>query len=288
MNCETTRQYLGAYFDGEVPLQVRREVEAHLAACPGCTHELASIRDLATRLAPAGPVVVPEGLWSAIERRLDGPAETVPARPGRFVLLRRYALAASVLVAVGLGAWALLSFGDGASVSRASTVDFSMLLDALPNDAVTAFEKFLSHYHARQVQPVEAKRTASQLDFDIPESLPGGFRLESAYTLRFGNESGAAAMYVRNGEFLGAIFHRPVHREEFGTHKDYECVIGKHRGHAVVVGEWKLVHVTDETTCHCVLSKLNENSELPAVLMAVAPRAGSAPSFPQVEGDHGR
>ncbi|MCK6485901.1 MAG: hypothetical protein L6R00_17375 [Phycisphaerae bacterium] len=203
---------------------------------------------------------------------MDGPVEVAPAGPRRFVLLRRYALAASLLIAVGLGAWAFFSFGDGASVARASTVDFGMLLDALPHDPVAAFERFLSHYHARQVQPAEAKRASSQLDFDIPESLPGGFHLKAAYTLRFGDESGAAAKYTRNGEFLGAIFHRPVHREDFGTHKDYECVIGKHRGHAVAVGDWKLVHLTDATTCHCVLSRLDEQEDLPAIMSAVAPR----------------
>lgn len=272
MNCQSARQHLGAYFDGEVQPQLRREVEAHLLACPGCAQELVSIQDLATRLAPAEPVHVPEGLWSAIERRLDEPAEAAHASPRSFTYLRRYALAASVLVAVGLGAWAFFSYGGGASVARASTVDFGMLLDALPDDAGAAFEKFLSHYQARRVPPSEAKQAARRLDFDIPESLPGGFKLETSYVLRFGDEPGAAAKYSRNGEFLGAIFHRPVYREDFGTHRDYECVIGKHRGHAVAVGEWKLVHLTDATTCHCVLSKLDERKDLPAVMNAVAPR----------------
>jgi hypothetical protein len=51
----------------------------------------------------------------------------------------------------------------------------------------------------------------------------------------------------------------------------------------VKVGEWRLVHLTDRTKCHCsgachcvltcqcVLSKLNEDTELPNVLAAVTP-----------------
>ncbi len=272
MNCEVAKEQLGAYFDGEVPPDLRREVEAHLAGCPTCAHELMSIRQLATRLAAAEPIVVPEDLWDAIERRLDDSVEATSAGPSRFMMFRRYALAASVLLTVGLGAWAFFSLGGGTSVASASTVDFGILLDALPHDAATAFEKFLSRFHARKVPPAEARRATAQLDFDLPESLPGGFHLEAAYTLRFGDESGAAAKYSRNGEFLGAIFHRSVHPEDFGTHRDYECVVGGHRGHVVAVGEWKLVHLTDATTCHCVLSRLDEQKDLPAIMSAVAPR----------------
>lgn len=287
MNCHSARESLGAYLDGELPVEARATIETHLAGCPACTSELEFMRSVTASLAESVATQVPTQLWSEIERRLDRPDQRGSTARNRFLRVRRYALAASVLIAVGFGAWAFLSLGGGASVARASTVDFSMLLDALPNDAVAAFEKFLNRYNARPVLASEAKNSAPQLDFEIPAMLPGGFRLEKAYTLRFGDETGAAARYSRNGEFLGAIFHRPVHREEFGTHKDYECVIGQHRGHAVAVGEWKLVHVTDATTCHCVLSKLNENSELPAVLLAVAPRAGSAPSLPHGENEHG-
>lgn len=273
MNCHLARESLGAYVDGELPVEARATIDAHLAGCPACTSELEFIRSVTASLAESTAIQVPTQLWSEIERRLDRPVQREPIPRNRFVRVRRYALAASVLIAAGLGAWALLPLGDGASVARASTVDFSVLLDALPKDAVAAFEKFLNRYNARPVLASEAKSSVPQLDFEIPALLPGGFRLERAYTLRFGDETGAAARYSRNGEFLGAIFHRPVHREEFGTHKDYECVIGQHRGHAVTVGDWKLVHVTDATTCHCVLSKLEDRSELPAVLKAVAPRS---------------
>ncbi|MBK8270645.1 MAG: hypothetical protein IPK83_21010 [Planctomycetes bacterium] len=120
---------------------------------------------------------------------------------------------------------------------------------------------------------MEAKKIASHLNFEIPPELPGGFRFEMSHILQFGGETGVAARYSRDGEFLGAIFHRPIQREEFGTHKDYECVVGKHRGHAVTVGEWKLVHLTDATTCHCVLSRLDETTELPPVMAKIAPNS---------------
>ena len=127
-------------------------------------------------------------------------------------------------------------------------------------------------YDAEKCSPHQAKRYAPELNFDLPVGLPGGFRLETVYLLRFGDQPGVAATYGRSDEFLGVVFHAPVRQENFGMHKDYPCVIGKHRGHKVSVGEWRLVHLTDPTTCHCVLSRLNEYDELPPVMAAVAPR----------------
>jgi hypothetical protein len=52
----------------------------------------------------------------------------------------------------------------------------------------------------------------------------------------------------------------------------------QHRRHKVPVGEWSLVHLADPATCHCVLSRLDESTDLPAVIAAIAPCADfSAP-----------
>ena len=75
MDCERIREQLGAYLDDEVSKDARREVEAHLNACPECTTELDSLERVAEGLAPQEPVAVPDTLWSAIEQRLDGDIE---------------------------------------------------------------------------------------------------------------------------------------------------------------------------------------------------------------------
>jgi len=180
----------------------------------------------------------------------------------------RSAMAAAVVFAVGIG---LLAATLSAPEAQASTVHFEVLLDALPLDARKAFRKFLLLYDAKEIAPAAAADLAPDLNFALPGVLPGGFRLQQVYALRFGEQPGLAASYDRDGEFLGVIFHQPVRVEQFGTHKDYDCVVGKHRGHEVKVGDWRLVHLTDPTTCHCVLSKLSDTTGLPEVLAAVAP-----------------
>lgn len=269
--CDDIQEHLGPYFDGELSPDERAEIEAHLTGCPACGSELEEIRLLADALAPSAPTQVPTDLWSSLERRLDA-FDNRRRRAGprllRFPPRLRLATAAAIVLAAGLGLLGLLSHEPTAA---ASDINFAVLLDGLPFDAPQAFAKFVAQYAGKRSTPSEARQYAPTLNFSTPDELPGGFRLQEVFTLRVGPHPGVAARYDRNGEFLGAVFHPPMCRERMGSHKNYPCVIGQHCGHKVQVGDWKLVHLTDPTTCHCVLSRLDEQRELPAVLTAVAP-----------------
>lgn len=275
MCCEQIERQLGRYIDDELSPERRQEIEAHLAFCSSCQTELEELRGLTRRLAMPTPISMPDTVWRGVEHRLDGAEKTdSAARPHRRFVRGtvRWAVAAGVFIAVGVGLFTLSSVDTPA---RASSVDFSVLLDALPLDARKAFTKFLIRYDARPTTPVAAKRFAPYLNFETPEELPGGFRLASVYTLRIGGQRGVAAAYERDGEFLAAVFHPPMEHERFGGHANYPCVIGAHCGHKVQVGAWKLVHLTDPTTCHCLLSRLDEKSEIPAVMASIAPQRPS-------------
>ncbi len=271
MFCEQVEPELGRFVDGDLSVLERAGVESHLEQCANCRAELKELRELAGRIAESRNVEVPDSLWVRIERGLDqvqrGRA-ALGTRRIQLLRLRPWAIAAAIVLLVGLGLFRISSLEPSA---RASTVDFGVLLDALPLDAQKAFRKFLVRYDARPTTPIATKRIASDLNFDTPAELPGGFRLQSVYELRIGGTKGIAAAYDRDGEFLAAVFHRPMKHENFGSHENYPCVIGEHCGHKVQVGEWKLVHLTDPTTCHCLLSRLDEVTELPKVMAAIAP-----------------
>ncbi len=285
-NCENVKEWLGPYLDGEVAPAVREEIETHLSRCRACMEECEELRAVAAAVAEPLVVGVPPSLWEAIENRLVHPrtvrypfSNVVRSRP---VLL----LAASVAIVVGLGLFTLPWVRDGGSRVQAATVDFGALLDSLQGDVRAAFDRFLAKYDAKEAALTEAKRVAPGLSFDLPGVLPGGFELQAMYVLRFGDAPGVAARYGRSGEFLGVVFHPPVLREHFGTHKDHSCVVGKHRGHKVPVSEWALVHLTDPTTCHCVLSRLDEATELPAVMAALVPAIANVPGHDDLHHDH--
>ncbi len=275
--CNDIHEHLGPHFDGELSPDERAEIEAHLTGCPACGSEIEEIRLLADALAPSAPTQVPTDLWSSLERRLDAlDPPTADRRHTDPRLLRfpprlRLATAAAIVLAMGLALLGLLSHEPTAA---ASDINFAVLLDELPFNAREAFATFVAQYAGKRSTSSEARRYAPTLNFSTPDELPGGFRLQEVFTLLVGPHPGVAARYDRNGEFLGAVFHPPMCRERTGSHKNYPCVIGQHCGHKVQVGDWKLVHLTDPTTCHCVLSRLDEQRELPAVLTAVA--AGSS------------
>lgn len=274
MECGDANEQFGSLIDGACPPEVRESLDEHLLDCQACRAELEALRATTGGLAGPSDVEVPAGLWPAIESRLDSPESTTSARVRR--RRRPWAIAAGVVLAIGMGTAAIHWSGGRSGEAVAAPINFGALLDALPLDAERAFREFLTLYDARSIAPPEARRHAPQLSFNIPDDLPGGFRLTGVYALRFGDAPGVAARYKRGEEFLATIFHQPVQPEDHGTHRDLPCVVGEHRGHKVEVGVWALVHVTDPTTCHCILSRLGESSELPPILAAVAPGLGDS------------
>ena len=281
MTCDTHREQLGLYVDGELGADEIADVEGHLAYCADCAAELSALRDIARDLGPQDEIAVPETLWSAIDARLSEPAKPAvrfspasPAAPGRRLRGPLWALAAVVTLAIGLG---IIGSSLTGSKVEASAVDFSELLDAVEVDPQAAFQTFIRTYAGRPASSAEAKRYARELNFDIPEVLPSGFKLGEVYLLEFGGSPGIAASYYREDEFLAAIFHQPAKEVSRCTHKNCKCMIGKngtckckHRA-----GRWKMVNTTDRSTCHCVLSRLDEEKEVPAILRAVAPDSTS-------------
>lgn len=269
MACEEIKERLGVYFDGEVPPEDDARIRKHLAVCAACSAEIDDLRMFSESLAAEGEIEIPEELWPSIERRLDAPGRHIGKRPFwlRFPIGVRFATAAAIVLVAGAIGFGLFSWDRAAS---ASEINFSVLLDGLPFDVDDAFRRFVEQHKGRKSTVEQAREFASGLNFAVPLELPTGFRLKDLYILRIGSQPGVAARYDRQGEFLAAIFHPPVRKEDFGSHKDYECVVGQHRGHAVSIDGWTMVHVTDPTTCHCVLSRLGQ-SELPPILRAVAP-----------------
>ncbi len=289
MDCDAVRDNLGAYLDGELAPERREELAAHLAECPGCADELDALRRLAADLAAPTEAEPPPALWDAIERRLDAANET--GRPSRrlLVLRRPAAIAAGLVLAVGVGLIGKLLIGPGAVPAAASTIDFSVLLDGLASDAPSAVDAFLTRYEAQAVSAAEARRAAPKLMYDVPDELPGGFRLQDVHVLRFTDKTGIAARYARGEELLMTFAHPPAAEKGFGRHREGPCVVGQRTCRQVQVGPWRLVRLEaptmcgcrqagnpcqcgcEPTTCHCVLTRLTPDAEMPAVLAAIAP-----------------
>jgi hypothetical protein len=271
MNCQTAREHFGPHIDGELPTEIAADLEQHLRTCPACAAEFDELRTLAAGLARTADIKAPASIWLRIEQRLDEPAAGRRMRALSAWLRRPIAAAASVAILIGLGVFVGAWLSSGAETAEASNIDFSLLLDGLAADVDTAVSKFLLHYNAEPIAAETAKAAAPRLRFAIPPELPGGFTLQQVYRMRFGSETGIAARYRRGNEPLVVFFHPPVDKEHVGVHREMPCIVGGRHGHSVEVGPWRLVHFTDPTTCHCILSTLDMDTELPKVMRAVAP-----------------
>ena len=292
MNCQTVRERLDSYVDGELRPDARASVEAHLDACATCRAEAEAIRGLSARLAAPVDAELPAGLWASVARRLDQAGWTSRGRRP-VALTGRLALAASVALLIGASIFATVLVGPGAMPGPAPAIDFALLLDPLGDNPAEAIKAFLDRYDARPISPSQAVLAAPHLRFAVPDELPGGFRLEQAYRLQFEGEPGVALRYARGDDVLVKVAYPPQGGEDFGGHVGSSCMIGRIPASQIEVGPWRLVNLREGTscpclvagrtcrcghgtmTCHSVLSQLDLERELPAVLAALVPGVGS-------------
>src|SRR4051794_1584914 len=112
MDCPTCEAMVDAYLDGELTATESADFERALEACPDCRMRLDSARAVGglLRELPAEPA--PDLLRARIERELRSIAgRSAGARPGE--RLRWGAMAASLIVALGIGWWGGMLTGQG-------------------------------------------------------------------------------------------------------------------------------------------------------------------------------
>jgi len=104
--CSRIQPLLGAFFDDELPDDLREKVAGHLDSCANCRSELADIEQIEQIAREAGGPIVTDDEWEQIWRNVQPALPTAPrsrpwlrraARPGAF------AAAALLLISLGLG-----------------------------------------------------------------------------------------------------------------------------------------------------------------------------------------
>ena len=108
MDCPTCEAMVDAYLDGELTATESADFERALAGCPECRKRLDSARAIGGLLRDLPAEPAPDLLRARIERELRDIARPSGARPsdaGWAERLRWMAMAASLIVAVGIG-WA--------------------------------------------------------------------------------------------------------------------------------------------------------------------------------------
>lgn len=260
---------MNASLDGELADREPVEIQAHLAECARCRAEWEEIRALSPVLSEyerSTHVDAPAEMWAAIERRLA----RSPKGGASFLqsFRRPLALAASLALVIGVGFLLTIALDGTTTQAQAALVDYSILMEGVAADVHASINRFLGHYKAEPVDRDTAHQHAPGLSFDVPETLPGGYRLIGVYRLQFGTSAGVAATYDHKGDPVFLIFH-PMTDNTSGP-SGTSCKVGELHGSQIEVGRWRLLHIMDATTCHCVLTTMDPGPELEDLVRAVA------------------
>jgi anti-sigma factor RsiW len=105
MTCDEAKVLMHALLDGELDTARTRDIESHLAACPGCAAELADFRTMRQMLRkPELRMAAPDALRRRIEAAIPvSPPSSRTAAPSRRSLLKGFALGTALSAVAASG-----------------------------------------------------------------------------------------------------------------------------------------------------------------------------------------
>jgi predicted anti-sigma-YlaC factor YlaD len=211
MNCTEAQELLSAYHDGELPEEVRVDVDAHVHECNACAGEVESFRKLSAMAGELTDPQTPESVWEGIESQLaDTRPQTAGARPKKKLRVAAIlgALAASLLAAtfVGYQLWGPHHGGQHMAAKLDQYVD---LFHRNPKEAQNLL---MAAYPAAAVDLVEA---SDKLGYRpaVAAGLPAGYSIDATYVVQMPCCTCLQTICRRDNGDVIAIFEHDVAQE---------------------------------------------------------------------------
>jgi hypothetical protein len=201
--CLEVERRLSAFVDGELTVLERLGAERHLETCAACRRELELLTAVSSLLRGEGRSVPEPPAWESVRETL------ATSRPPRSIwrgFIR--AMAASI----ALVALAGLSFAIARLAWPSRTEPTIEGFQALPVQlaGLPGLERFLADHRAEEVKTTDLGGRVSFAP-QMPEELPGGFRLQTAYVVRDRCCTGSCLIYRRGDELVTLVQHPPSH-----------------------------------------------------------------------------
>jgi anti-sigma factor RsiW len=149
MRCDEVLELLTAFSAGELPVDIRRAMQAHLGDCAGCRAAVARADVLAGVLAGVPAPPLPEGLASRIVASARQRHEAMPVPPGRSLPWWRPTSApmraAAAVAAFAVGIWGATELSppvaarsDGDNAPPVAETVFRDWFEATPGDSLAS------------------------------------------------------------------------------------------------------------------------------------------------------
>jgi anti-sigma factor RsiW len=223
MKCEEARELLEAFHDGELTVETRSALAAHLKACEACRATLSQLGALSAAIKSVDAFPVPESLQRNVEKHVSEAARE------RAVPVRRmqYGLLAASYIAVAL-AGGLMTYGW---LANRTAHNFKI------DEAVSAHVRSLMDNNLVQVASSDTHTVrpwfAGKIDFspDVRDLAAVGFPLVGGRVDYVGAVRVAALVYTHNKHVI-TVFVAPA--PSFGVIAPNEA---RKNGYTIV--EWR-------------------------------------------------
>ena len=239
MRCPDVKDQLSAYFDGELSAESQAKMKQHLAQCEACAAEYSEFKDVSRAVSRMPLLQPPPGIWNGLASELEATESSglVPSKPEarqssdrrRWASPRQLALAASVLLMLGLGYWVSRDMGHSNSEHEHSAefvATMDQYLRKLPADPEGAERFLLNKYDGQTVSAETALRLVGYRPA-VSGGLPEGYSLASTSVLRMPCCTCVKAVCKRqDGSTLVLFEHDDEKTEWFGERKSNMAMCG--------------------------------------------------------------
>lgn len=218
--CSQVEQKLSAFVDGELAELERLGIERHLESCAGCRRELELLTEPLSFLRKEGRSVPQPPAWESVRDTL------AVARQPRAAWERWRSFDRAIVASIGVLALAGLLF-TVVRVERPQRPERTA--DAFQKPRVQlaglpGLERFLADHRAEEVNTADLSERVG-FSPQVPEELPGGFRLETAYVVHDRCCAGSCLIYRKGDELVTLVQHPPSHPVSWRSGDLEDCTV---------------------------------------------------------------
>ena len=182
MNCSQVQEVLSAYYDGELPCETKAEVAGHLDGCARCSRRVAAFGQLSAAAQALPTPSPPPEMWTQLAQELDAAGDSRPAARQKIWMLtsrKVAAIAAALLLAVGVGSFAFVTF-RGPHAPDQMAADLGDYLEAFQRSPLEAQKVLLASYEGEAVALAESAEQAGYRPA-VASGLPESYSVDSVF-----------------------------------------------------------------------------------------------------------